>query len=82
MTPGEQNFKEQIDFLLNQYANGSLDIHQTMQLIGMAYGDYLEFHPEEWPNIYDRHELEKAVRATGATFPGQERRGDSEPAGS
>lgn len=62
---GEKNLSEQIEFLLKQYASGSVDIHKTMQLIGMAYGDFLDFYSGELPEHHERQELEKTLRELG-----------------
>lgn len=63
--PGEQALKKQVDFLLDQLRQNTITIHQFMQLLGMAYGDYLDFHPEERPGEYERRQLEKAFKYCG-----------------
>lgn len=64
MTEPESEMKEQLEFLLRQYNGGSVSIHQLMTLIGMAYKDYLDFHPEERPVYYDPDQLEQCIRRT------------------
>jgi hypothetical protein len=46
----QKSFKEQIRFLVGQLHNRSIDEHQFMKLMDMAYKDYLEFYPEERQN--------------------------------
>lgn len=55
------NLHDQVSFLLGQLRAGSVDIHQFMQLLDMSYQDYLEFHPEERPGLYERNEIERIV---------------------
>lgn len=62
MKPGEKALQEQVDFLLDQLRQKAIDIHQFMQLLAMAYGDYLDFHPEERPGTYDRKRMEQSCR--------------------
>jgi len=49
----DESLADQIEFLLGQLRVKAIDLAQFMQLLGMAYGDYLEFHSEEHP-VYDR----------------------------
>lgn len=50
MKHDDEKFHEQIDYLLQQYREGHIaSIPDLMKLIQMAYGDYMEFHPNELP---------------------------------
>ena len=42
-------FNEQIEFLLQEFRDRNITVHQLMDLIKMAYGDYLELHPKRLP---------------------------------
>ncbi len=55
--PGEKALKEQVKFLMGQLRIGAVNIHQFMKLLEMAYGDYLDFHPEERPSYYDKPDI-------------------------
>ena len=50
---------EQVELLSDQLRNGEINIHQFMKLLGMVYGDYLDFHPEEHPYYNDRERIEQ-----------------------
>ncbi len=54
MKPHDKDFSEQIDLLLKEFREKNITIHELMKLIGMAYGDYKEFHPEELPESDER----------------------------
>jgi len=46
----DQVLHEQLDFLMKQHRLGAIKtVSDLVRLINMAYGDYLEFHPEELP---------------------------------
>lgn len=50
MKPHDEAFNDQIEYLLQQYRERSIkSIASLMKLIEMAYGDYIEFHPDEFP---------------------------------
>lgn len=52
MKPHDAAFNDQIEFLLRQYRQGGVEsIPDLMKLIEMAYGDYLEFYPDELPEV-------------------------------
>ncbi len=55
MKPHDKAFVEQIDFLLKEFRDKNINIRDLMKLIGMAYGDYREFHPEELPELDERN---------------------------
>ncbi len=44
---GEKGLRAQVEWLLQELREGGVTIHQFMQLLHMAYSDFLEFHPEE-----------------------------------
>lgn len=58
----EVDLREQIDLLFEQLRSKQIDVHQFMRLLGMVYGDYLDFHPMEHPYYYDRERIEKASK--------------------
>ncbi len=46
----DEAFNNQIEFLLEEYRHGNVkDIRDLMRLIQMAYGDYIDSHPDELP---------------------------------
>jgi len=52
MTPHDEAFNDQIEFLLLQYRQGGIkSVSDLMKLIKMAYGDYIDFHPNELPAV-------------------------------
>jgi len=55
-----KSLKAQVKFLMGQLRLGVVDIHQFMRLLEMSYGDYLDFHPEERPSYYDKHDLKRS----------------------
>lgn len=57
--PFEQELRDQVDFLMSQLRAGSIDIHEFMQLLDMAYGDFLDFHPEERPGLNERKQYDE-----------------------
>ncbi len=65
MTNGEKVLKEQISYLLGQLRTGNVSVHEFMKLLEMMYGDYLDFHPEERPDWYDRSKLDEFLKQTG-----------------
>lgn len=50
----ERGLRVQINFLMREYRNKRITMHQLMSLIDMAYRDYLDFHPEDRPG-YGEH---------------------------
>jgi len=64
-SPKENDLQEQIDLLFEQLRSEKINVHQFMQLLGMVYGDYLDFHPEEHPYYHDRKRIEEAARKYG-----------------
>ena len=65
MAKGEDVLQEQIVFLLGQLHTGNVTVHEFMKLLEMQYGDYLDFHPEERPEWYDRSKLDEFFKQTG-----------------
>lgn len=51
-----EEFHDQIAYLLKQYRDGNIkSIPDLMTFMEMAYGDYLDFHPDELPETrYDK----------------------------
>ncbi len=48
----DKEFYKQLDYTMCQYRDGHIDsIPDLMKLIEMLYGDYVEFHPGELPEI-------------------------------
>ena len=66
MTKAEKELQNQIYFLLKQYTNESINIHQYMALMGMAYKDFLEFHPEE-QLTRDPDQLKRTISSSRTT---------------
>ncbi len=60
--PAYRELKEQIDLLFEQLREGEIDVHQFMHLLDMAYGDYVDFHPEEHPYYYDKRRIEQIAK--------------------
>ena len=58
----DHDLQEQIDLLFEQLRSKEIDVHQFMKLLGMVYGDYLDFHPTEHPYYYDRQRIEATGR--------------------
>ncbi len=65
MKSSEKALHEQIAYLLKQLHCGDVTVHQFMKLLQMTYGDYLEFHPEERPDYYDRDKIDPLFRNHG-----------------
>lgn len=52
MKPHDRAFYDQLDYILQQYRERNIKtIPELMKFVEMAYGDYMEFHPEELPEI-------------------------------
>jgi len=66
MKKHDEAFYEQLDYLMFQYRGGHISsIPELMKFIQMLYGDYVEFHPGELPEIRDERYTEyksKSVR--------------------
>ena len=54
----DQAFHEQLEYLVSECKNGHISICELKKLVDMAYGDYLEFHPEELPEIKNYEQLQ------------------------
>lgn len=54
--PSEKALNQQIAFLWSQLKQKAITIHDFMKLLDMAYGDYLDFHPEEHPALEKQNE--------------------------
>lgn len=52
----DQAFYDQLDYIMQQFRDGHIKtIAELMRFVEMAYGDYMEFHPGELPEIrYER----------------------------
>jgi len=61
-TNASEFFKEQALLLFEEYKLGRITVHQYMQLLGMTYGDYLDFHPEEHPYYADRQRINQQTK--------------------
>lgn len=60
MTAAEKSLRNQINFLLSQLRDSSINIHQFMKLLDMTYKDYLDFYPEERPEFYGQSAAKKS----------------------
>ena len=45
----ETDLREQTNLILAEYRRGEIELNQAMKLVGMVFGDYYDFHPEDHP---------------------------------
>ncbi len=55
----ENDLQEQVKLIFAEYRCGDINIDQVMKLIGMVYGDYYDFHPEDHPYYAERKQRER-----------------------
>lgn len=61
----EIEFEEQVELLLEQLRQKEITVSEFMKLLGMVWGDYVEFHPEKHPYYEDKKRIDNIGRNYG-----------------
>lgn len=60
MKKHDEEFYKQLDYIMCQYREGHISsVPELMKFIQMLYGDYVEFHPGELPEVRNNEQNDK-----------------------